>query len=168
MDKVKSGSCKEEVFYFTQREVKDLSLDIPLKKACGDDLSSFCRGEEDHSRALLCLRKHRDELAPACKEEELRFSEMEVRRGGEVVTAWQCSCLMQERGGGGGNFVVTTKCGSMFACLMAMHPVSLVHGYASSHVHLLCVSPVLPVPLSSLSSCPPCPLFLPVLSSAGL
>ena len=82
VDKVKSGSCKEEVFYFTQREVKDLSLDIPLKKACGDDLSSFCRGEEDHSRALLCLRKHRDELAPACKEEELRFSEMEVRRGG--------------------------------------------------------------------------------------
>ena len=79
VDKVKSGSCKEEVFYFTKREVKDLSLDIPLKKACSDDLSSFCGGEEDHSRALLCLRKHRDELAPACKEEELRFSEMEVR-----------------------------------------------------------------------------------------
>lgn len=67
-------------------EAKDpLSFNVPLKKACSDDLLNLCPSiGMDHSRQLACLRGQRDKLSESCKAEELRFSEMEVG-GGCVV-----------------------------------------------------------------------------------
>eukprot|EP00271_Cylindrocystis_brebissonii_P019065 TRINITY_DN562_c0_g3_i1.p1 TRINITY_DN562_c0_g3~~TRINITY_DN562_c0_g3_i1.p1 ORF type:complete len:1830 (+),score=464.44 TRINITY_DN562_c0_g3_i1:323-5812(+) len=79
MEAIKSEACKKEVFNFEQQMVADVQLDVPLQKACAADLERLCpRVSKDHSRTLACLRSHRDELAEACKEEEMRFSIMEA------------------------------------------------------------------------------------------
>jgi len=80
VDKLKSKACKDEVFYFQKREVADIQLDVPLQQACKEDLAQLCPSvSKDYAKTLSCLRNDRDALSPECKDEELRFSTMEVR-----------------------------------------------------------------------------------------
>eukprot|EP00271_Cylindrocystis_brebissonii_P014317 TRINITY_DN3562_c0_g8_i1.p1 TRINITY_DN3562_c0_g8~~TRINITY_DN3562_c0_g8_i1.p1 ORF type:complete len:1638 (-),score=492.31 TRINITY_DN3562_c0_g8_i1:1373-6286(-) len=74
-----SEACRNEVFAFQKAVAADIRLDVPLQKACKADLANVCpKVSRDHSRTLGCLRKHRDRLSEACKEEEMRFSIMEA------------------------------------------------------------------------------------------
>ncbi|CAI7795594.1 unnamed protein product [Closterium sp. NIES-54] len=75
---ISSATCRDEVFHFQKQEVADVALDVPLQVACMEDVKERCGGERDHSKALACLRQNRDALSEGCKEEELRFSEMEA------------------------------------------------------------------------------------------
>eukprot|EP00475_Leptophrys_vorax_P034698 TRINITY_DN5634_c2_g2_i3.p1 TRINITY_DN5634_c2_g2~~TRINITY_DN5634_c2_g2_i3.p1 ORF type:complete len:518 (-),score=31.75 TRINITY_DN5634_c2_g2_i3:238-1623(-) len=80
---VSSPECREEVFYFERREVEDAGLDVPLQRACKDDVETFCGGGggyagRDHSKVLSCLRTNRKRLSAKCREEELRFTAMEA------------------------------------------------------------------------------------------
>ncbi|GJP29711.1 hypothetical protein CLOM_g19337 [Closterium sp. NIES-68] len=75
---ISSATCRDEVFHFQKQEVADVALDVPLQAACREDVKERCGGERDHSKALACLRQNRDALSEGCKEEELRFSEMEA------------------------------------------------------------------------------------------
>ncbi|CAI5958736.1 unnamed protein product, partial [Closterium sp. NIES-64] len=75
---ITSATCRDEVFHFQKQEVADVALDVPLQVACREDVKERCGGERDHSKALACLRQNRDALSEGCKEEELRFSEMEA------------------------------------------------------------------------------------------
>ncbi|GJP67904.1 hypothetical protein CLOP_g24662, partial [Closterium sp. NIES-67] len=75
---IASAECREEVLYFQQREVGDVLLDVPLQRACEADIGALCGLQRDHSKVLSCLRQHREQLKPECREEELRFSAMEA------------------------------------------------------------------------------------------
>ncbi|CAM6095965.1 unnamed protein product [Calypogeia fissa] len=80
VDQLSSEECKKDVVSFEIKESKNEELNIPLQKACQDDLVKQCPRvkSNDHSRSLACLRRHRNELKKECKEEELRFSMMEA------------------------------------------------------------------------------------------
>ncbi|CAI7866364.1 unnamed protein product [Closterium sp. NIES-53] len=75
---ITSPECREEVAYFERREVGDVMLDVPLQRACVDDIGALCGLQRDHSKVLSCLRQHRAQLKPECRDEELRFSAMEA------------------------------------------------------------------------------------------
>ncbi|CAI5986578.1 unnamed protein product [Closterium sp. NIES-65] len=75
---ISSPECREEVAYFERREVGDIMLDVPLQRACVDDIGALCGLQRDHSKVLSCLRQHRAQLKPECRDEELRFSAMEA------------------------------------------------------------------------------------------
>ncbi|CAI5528209.1 unnamed protein product [Closterium sp. Naga37s-1] len=75
---IASPECREEVAYFERREVGDVMLDVPLQRACVDDIGALCGLQRDHSKVLSCLRQHRAQLKPECRDEELRFSAMEA------------------------------------------------------------------------------------------
>ncbi|CAI7875027.1 unnamed protein product, partial [Closterium sp. NIES-53] len=78
-----SPSCTQEVDSFSVIQSKDpLSLDVPLQKACQGDLVKLCPDvSRDHARTLSCLRTKREKLSTSCREEEMRFSIMEVGPG---------------------------------------------------------------------------------------
>lgn len=80
MEKIKSEACKKDIFSFTLKEAKNPELNIPLQTACHEDLKKYCPKvrTKDHSQSLRCLRSHRNQLKSECKDEELRFSMMEV------------------------------------------------------------------------------------------
>ncbi|WII71793.1 cysteine rich repeat-containing protein [Bdellovibrio sp. 22V] len=48
-----------------------------VKEACHDDYEKFCGNEKPgHGRIMKCLKKHKDELSQACKDEMGAMKEM--------------------------------------------------------------------------------------------
>ncbi|CAI7919345.1 unnamed protein product, partial [Closterium sp. NIES-53] len=97
--KLQSPSCTQEVDSFSVIQSKDpLSLDVPLQKACQGDLVKLCPDvSRDHARTLSCLRTKREKLSTSCREEEMRFSIMEVGPGwwGFLCSLRRCCSELQ-------------------------------------------------------------------------
>lgn len=55
-------------------QVNSFGSDLILAEACRDDVSKFCKNEKPgQGRVHDCLRKHRQQLSPTCRKEELKL-----------------------------------------------------------------------------------------------
>jgi hypothetical protein len=65
-----SGSCKEHILKMKQRGRE-------FHEACQDDVTKLCKDvKPGGGRIMHCLKEHKDELSPECKEK------LPARRGG--------------------------------------------------------------------------------------
>lgn len=79
-DNVTSQACQDEIFYYELMEVTDFRNDVILAEACRGDVESLCLDvEPGEGRVHQCLRMHRDELSPKCKQEEMKLAAIEYR-----------------------------------------------------------------------------------------
>jgi Golgi apparatus protein 1 len=77
---VTSQACQDEIFYYELMEVTDFRNDVILAEACRGDVESLCLDvEPGEGRVHQCLRMHRDELSPKCKQEEMKLAAIEYR-----------------------------------------------------------------------------------------